>query len=271
MFERGFLKVGSFGGAPVRLHWTIPVGAMLFGGRAFAPAFWIGFVVLVLGHELGHATVVRYFRHRNVSVDVTGFGGMCRWSGNATPFERAVIAWGGVAVQAIMALVAAAVFVVVGWPSNPHIAQLFDLFLRANLMLIALNLLPFAPLDGAVAWNILRYLPQKNGSQKNTRRAFQRTSSRSSGGKPKHSRPGFFRSGNARGKTKTESQNDAKIIDMNEYSRMRNRTHARSTGSGAKSLDNSASMDSKDSKQLADELIRLAQEAAEARRKRNEN
>ena len=102
MLQNGYWTVGRVRGVPVRLHWTIPLGALLFGGGRFVPAFWFAFFLIVLVHEFGHALVVQYYRHRVVSIDVTGFGGLCHWSGSPTRFERAAIAWGGVLAQAVL-------------------------------------------------------------------------------------------------------------------------------------------------------------------------
>jgi hypothetical protein len=152
MFDSGYWTLGRFRGLPLRVHWSVPLAALLLG--QFAPLNWILFVLIVLVHELGHAALVWRYGLRVVSIDLTGFGGLCRWSGNATAHERAVIAWGGVLAQAalvIVALIAGALFSGAGlhfWA-----AASAD-FVRMNLVLIAVNLLPIPPLDGAEAWRV---------------------------------------------------------------------------------------------------------------------
>jgi Zn-dependent protease len=158
MFDRGFLTLATIRGMPIRVHWTMPVGALIFGGFSFAPAFWLGFFVLVLMHELGHAYFVRRYRHHVVSIEVTGFGGLCRWSGHATPFERAAIAWGGVVAQALLLVVTLALVLVLGSPTTRWAAELVHVFTTTNLLLIGLNLIPVRPLDGAEAWPLVRHL-----------------------------------------------------------------------------------------------------------------
>jgi stage IV sporulation protein FB len=157
-FDTGFLTIARFRGAPIRLHWTLPIGALLFSGFRFAPVFWAAFFGLVLIHELGHATIVRRFRHRVLAIDVTGFGGLCRWSGTATPFERACIAWGGVLAQFVVLIGAVAVRLVLGPPTSFAIAEVLHVFTVTNLWLIGLNLLPVPPLDGAEAWPLVGHL-----------------------------------------------------------------------------------------------------------------
>lgn len=156
MFERGFFKFGVWRGVPVRLHWTAPLGALIFGGLRVAPAVWFAFFALVVIHELGHAWLVRRYGHHVMAIDVTGFGGLCRWVGSATTYERAAIAWGGVAAQAVLLVAASAIYELLGPPRTVIGSQLVSGFIFANFWLIALNLLPFPPFDGAEAWPLAR-------------------------------------------------------------------------------------------------------------------
>jgi Zn-dependent protease len=151
----GYLTVGRVLGAPVRLHWTVPVGAAVFTGFHVAPGAWLGFLVVVLVHEIGHAITVARSGLQVVSVDAHGLGGVCRWSGYPTPRQRAFVAWGGVLAQALLALVTLAVIGALGHPAGPFGADLVHALLATNLWLIAVNLVPVPPLDGAEAWTIL--------------------------------------------------------------------------------------------------------------------
>src|SRR5262245_11045904 len=130
--ESGYFKLGTFGGAPIRVHWTAPLGAFVFCGFRFAPAAWVAFVVLILIHELGHAFFVRYFRLHLASIDVHGFGGVCAHEAT-TPLRNSVIAWGGVLAQAIVLAIAVFVTLVLPPIHNPHWADVLDTFLRTNL------------------------------------------------------------------------------------------------------------------------------------------
>jgi len=227
MFDRGYWHVGTLRGVPIRLHWSIPLGCIVFSGFNFVPAFWVAFTFLVLAHELGHAAVVRWFHHRTLSVDVTGFGGLCRWSGHASSFERSAIAWGGVLAQAAILLPTFLLVTILGSPTNPHVAQVAYAFTHSNLFLIGLNLLPFPPLDGAEAWKIFR------------QGRFQGWLASLRARKPKRRAPASTR---------------AKVIDLEGARRKRQQDVAQGSP-----------------KELADELIRLSEEAARARKKRDEN
>jgi Zn-dependent protease len=156
MFEHGYFQLGRWRGVPVRVHWTLPLGALFFGGMRFVPAFWIGFFVLVLIHELGHAALVKRFGHAVLAVDITGFGGLCRWRGYATERQRSIIAWGGVVAQAVALVATLLLLAIFGWPHSWFLAQLANVFVYTNLWLIGFNLLPIPPFDGAQAWALFQ-------------------------------------------------------------------------------------------------------------------
>src|ERR1700679_842642 len=101
MNERGYLRIGRFLGVPVRMHVLVPLGALVFSGFRLEPGSWLGFVLVVLLHEIGHALVVKHYGLTVEGIDLHAYGGVCRWSGEATRWERTAIAWGGVSIQAL--------------------------------------------------------------------------------------------------------------------------------------------------------------------------
>ncbi len=153
MLGRGYWLLGRWLGAPIRLHFSLLLGLLFFSRFQFRPGFFVGYPLLVLAHELGHAALVRRFGHRVVGVEVTGFGGVCQWDGNATPFEEAAIAWGGVLAQALV-WVGAWLWFWLNPPSTRFGFELADTFADRNLWLMIFNLAPIPPLDGARAWRI---------------------------------------------------------------------------------------------------------------------
>jgi Zn-dependent protease len=158
MFSRGHLTLGRFRGAPVRVHWSAPIAMLVFTRFRFAPGAWLGFVLLVLAHELGHAAMVAASGLEVLAADVHGLGGVCRWQGYPTPFQRALIAWGGVLAQAALGLGTLLVLAVLGSPEGVFAADLADVFLGTNLWVALVNLIPIPPLDGAEAWTIVPIL-----------------------------------------------------------------------------------------------------------------
>ena len=153
-FRSGYLELFRWGRAPIRFHWSVPLGAFFFGHMRYVPGFWLGFVLTILIHELGHAAVVRAVGARVVSVDVLGIGGLCHWAGYTSPLGRACIAWGGVLAQAVLYAVTVLYMTVLGPPETWAMAELESAFTTSNLYIIVLNLLPVPPLDGSEAWRL---------------------------------------------------------------------------------------------------------------------
>src|SRR5262245_31795457 len=60
--ESGFLHLGRFRGVPLRMHVLAPLGALFFSGFRFEPGAWLGFVLIILLHEIGHALLVMRYR-----------------------------------------------------------------------------------------------------------------------------------------------------------------------------------------------------------------
>lgn len=154
MFQTGFFTIAHFGGAPIRVHWSTPLGPLFFGHFAFVPGFWVGFLALILIHEVGHAIVVKACRQQVVSIDILPIGGLCRWSGYVGETHRAMIAWGGVWAQMILFAVTQ-IALLSFTPSSRFSAELVMAFTGTNLWLMAFNLLPVRPLDGAEAWPLI--------------------------------------------------------------------------------------------------------------------
>lgn len=151
----GFLTLWSHRRIVVRMHWTAPLSAFLFGRMRYAPGFWLGFLVVILVHELGHALVVRACGARVRYVDLHGAGGDCTWDGEVTPTKRALIAWGGVLAQLFL------FGVVLAWldVATPALGEFAAEFVGActwsSLWLAAFNLIPARTLDGVEAWKIV--------------------------------------------------------------------------------------------------------------------
>ena len=159
-FRQGFLVIGRIGGAPIRLHWSVPLGVLAFSGFPFSgframPGAWLAIVLIILVHELGHAVAVRAAGLRVVAVDVMAFGGLCRFDGIPTPRGRVAIAWAGVLAQAVLLIGTLAGVRLLGAPSHAFTVDMVGAFTGANLWMIVFNLLPIPPLDGVEAWGIL--------------------------------------------------------------------------------------------------------------------
>jgi membrane-associated protease RseP (regulator of RpoE activity) len=151
----GYLRIGRFRGAPIRVHVSLPLGVLFFSRFAFRPGAWVGVVALILVHELGHALLCRLYRLPVVRIDLTGLGGECHYRARATPWQRSVVSWGGVLAQALLLGAALPAGHLDFVAASPFARDLVSTFATTNLSLMALNLLPIAPLDGAEAWRLI--------------------------------------------------------------------------------------------------------------------
>src|SRR6266542_4473425 len=124
MLQNGYLQLGRWRGVPLRAHVLTPLGAFLFTGFRFEPGAWLGFIVLIWLHEMGHALLVMRYGLGVSSIDLHAYGGVCRWSGQATEHQRSVIAWGGVGAQVVVFVLTAAFVTATGIPRAPFGRQL---------------------------------------------------------------------------------------------------------------------------------------------------
>ena len=155
---RGYFAIGSLRGAPVRVHWSTPIGAFVLCGGAFVPVAWLAFFALVLFHELGHASLVRRAGFRVVTIDIHALGGVCRWAGRPSDLARAQIAWGGVLAQALLLIAMSLATPIFRSFHHPWLTQIVETWTGANFAMIVLNLIPVRPFDGAEAWKLVPYL-----------------------------------------------------------------------------------------------------------------
>lgn len=156
--SRGWWTVGRLRGAPIRLHWSLPLGALVWSGFSFAPAFWLAFALLILVHELGHALLVLRHGLGLSEIAVHGAGGYCQHERAGSRYEESTVAWGGVLGQLALFVVVQLLALALGRPQSVYGAQAFHVLTTTNLWLVALNLVPVEPLDGARAWPLLGML-----------------------------------------------------------------------------------------------------------------
>lgn len=175
--NQGWWTVGRFQSAPIRVHWSLPLAAFVWGRFAFAPAFWLGFVLLILIHELGHALMVTHYRLGLSEIALHGAGGHCEHLRSGTRFQAAAVAWGGVLAQLAVLLLAWIILAAASPLTSEHAAALASVFTTTNLWLIVINLLPVAGLDGEKAWPIVGMLRARLRNRTAARDAFAKRQS----------------------------------------------------------------------------------------------
>ncbi len=165
--KSGFLKLGTWRNVPLFFHWTlllwVPLYWSRFGSVLWAMVTFAAFAALVLVHEMGHAAIANW---RGLPVFAMRFhilGGECEHAGASREQDGVWVAWGGVLAQFCI-LVAALVAQYLAASFHVHsewLQGLLFVFINANLVLIAINLIPVPPLDGHTAWRVIPLLWKK--------------------------------------------------------------------------------------------------------------
>lgn len=175
------MRVGTIGGIPIRVHWSVVVVIWLFAWSLAStlpdsapgystPAYWLAglggatlLAAALLAHELSHAVVAR-----RVGIPVSGitlwlFGGVARLAGEAeSPRAEFRMAAAGPALSMVLSGVfAAAGALLTSVQASPLLTAVVMWLAVVNAVLAVFNLLPGAPLDGG---RILRaYLWHRHG------------------------------------------------------------------------------------------------------------
>jgi Zn-dependent protease len=134
---------------PLRLHWSLLLGAALFCALQPRPPLLLGYVLVLAAHVAGHLVASAGSSLRVEGVMLHALGGELLGAGEATPLRRSWIAFCGVGAQAIL-MGLAVVFALT--------PDLHEAFTRRNGVMLLLNLIPMKPLDGALAWKLPRRL-----------------------------------------------------------------------------------------------------------------
>lgn len=162
---QGLWQLARWKGVPILLHWSVLLGLVWFGLRyqRLVPTLltFSGFFALLLVHELGHAIAARSRKVHVFGIRLYFLHGLCSHAQPHRERDDVFIAWGGVLAQGVilvMALLAKPVLAMAFPTAEPVLAPLFLVLITGNALMIAINLLPVAPLDGHRAWRVLRPL-----------------------------------------------------------------------------------------------------------------
>ena len=166
---RDHWQLGRWAGIPVAMHWTVllafPWLYLMLG--AWLPAL-IGsaaYFLLLLAHEFGHAAMARWRRVTVEAITLNGLHGETVHGYARSAGDDILIAWSGVAAQAVLLLLALIAGPYLETASSPVVGVIADpvllVFTRWNLFLMVVALLPIGPMDGHRAWAIIPWVRQR--------------------------------------------------------------------------------------------------------------
>ena len=162
---RGWTRLGrnvAFG-APVYLHWSVlvVVGIMaLFAmsNPVHASLFIASYLAIIFLHELGHGFVANRLGYQVDSIWVTFWHGWCVCEAPEDEWSAALIAWGGVAAQFLIAIPPLCIALALGDRDWGYLTAVIVFLGYMNVVVAVSNLLPGDDTDGRIAWRLVPLL-----------------------------------------------------------------------------------------------------------------
>jgi Zn-dependent protease len=158
-------RLGRWRGVPISLHWTVLIGIPWFyyqtRSLVYTAIAFVAFLFLILVHELGHAAVARWRRVEVVNIRLFFIHGTCTTEEPYDELDDVLIAWGGVAAQLVVLVIAFSADLLLSTLSpfaHSLASPLLRVLIGTNFFIMIVNLIPVAPFDGFKAWRILPIL-----------------------------------------------------------------------------------------------------------------
>lgn len=161
-------------GARLHIHWSafVVIGALFaFSIKDLVLALITisSYFVLILLHETGHAFVVRSLGYTPFDIQLSAIHGTCSYPQPYSAYEDALIAWGGVGAQLLVAI-PLIIMAQSEWSAHVYgLGPVIAFLGYFNAMMVPFNLAPHPMLDGGKAWKLFPLLwKDKPKSQPNS-------------------------------------------------------------------------------------------------------
>jgi stage IV sporulation protein FB len=166
--EQSHWQLGTWRRIPVSMHWTVLLVFvwlyLIFGDLLTTAIASAAFFSLLVVHEFGHVAVLRARRISVESIELSGLHGRTSHGWASAP-DEILVAWGGVAAQLVVLLLAVAAGYLLDLRTSPVAATIVGpilfVFTRVNFFLMLVALLPIGPFDGHAAWAVIPWLRKK--------------------------------------------------------------------------------------------------------------
>jgi Zn-dependent protease len=113
------------------------------------------YIGVILLHELGHMHVAQRLGCRVRGIYLYPIHGICEFEMPWSRYDQCLIAWGGVAFQAIAFIPCIAWIIVMGYTPYDALNAPLAIFGGFSAVIAAFNLFPAPGLDGASAWAVI--------------------------------------------------------------------------------------------------------------------
>lgn len=150
-------------GARLHIHWSAFVASgIAFGAFIRQPIHAVILVAcyfgLILLHEAGHALMAKRLGYEASDIYLTFIHGLCVFEHPDTLRDDAMIAWGGVLAQFLVAVPLMAVHQTLAPGANPLFSIIVAMLGYMSVLMACFNLAPAKGLDGHLAWRLIPIL-----------------------------------------------------------------------------------------------------------------
>lgn len=152
-------RICKFRRVDVLVHWSVLViCAVILLGTIRQPLVTIlglsAYIGLLLIHECGHVVVAQRRGCQVFAVELYPIWAITRFQTPWSRLDHCVIAWGGVLAQTVIAVPLIVWVALFGYTRFEAINAVLAILGFFSVGMILFNLLPFAPLDGSIAWGL---------------------------------------------------------------------------------------------------------------------
>src|SRR5258708_23237307 len=153
-------RVMRIKGVDVYDHWTVfLIAAIMLANTIRRPVLTLAgmgaWLSLILIHECGHLIAAQWRHCEVLSIELYPIHGFCCFELPWSRFDHCLIAWGGVAAPAVVAVPLRAYVLVFGYTRFAPVNAVLAILGFYSLFVAAFNLLPAGRLDGALAWGLI--------------------------------------------------------------------------------------------------------------------
>jgi len=175
MAIKKFTEIMEISRVPVYAHWSLfVIAALILIGAIERPAetitAWTAFFSVILIHECGHMVVAQRRGYEVLSIELYPIVGLVRYQEPWSRFDSSLIAWGGVAAQALIGVPIVVWVSIFGFTRSEAINVALGILGYYSLAVAVFNLIPIPPLDGTRAWYLIPELVKRIQKRPSARR-----------------------------------------------------------------------------------------------------
>jgi stage IV sporulation protein FB len=152
--------VAQVHGVDVYVHWSIfAVAIVILARLTVKPVSTLtgmaAYLALLILHESGHLMMARRRGYEAFSMALYPLFGLASFEAPDSRLDRALIAWGGVLAQLVVAIPLTLYILLIGYTPFEPLNAVLAILGGYSMTVAAFNLLPIRPLDGSRAWDIV--------------------------------------------------------------------------------------------------------------------